>query len=164
MIACRITDLKTFTKQLFMEQLMDCFLVSEASFATAQTIQIDGMVNREFFGEEQPEWAADGYLPWKQLRPLCFHIIKGRRLPLSFKIVFRLPSEKLSRILESAGASMGPEDVDALFLNLVYRNDIMVLTTGTSLKIFTLDKSLDTAWDRYIRWFLDEHGVSCEET
>lgn len=163
MIACRITDLKTFTKQLFMEQLMDRFLVSEAGFATAQTIQIDGMINREFFGAEQPAWAADGYLPWEQLRPLCFQMIKGRRLPLSFKIVFRLPSEKLSSILESAGASIAPEDVDALFLNLVYRNDTMLLTTGTSLKIFTLDKSLDTAWDRYVRWFLEERGVSWEE-
>ena len=163
MIACRITDLKSFTHALFMESLFDSFYVSEASFSTALSIQMDGALNQEFYGEELPDWASEGYLPWERLRPLAFQIIKGKRPPLSFRIIFRFPSEKLPALLESAGGLFAPEEVDALFLNLTYRNGQMTATTGTSMKSFTLDKSLDTAWDRYVRWFLDEHGIENEE-
>ena len=43
------------------------------------------------------------------------------------------------------------EDVSALFLNVAYEHETLTATTGTSLKIFTLDKTLEQVWDQTVR-------------
>ena len=43
------------------------------------------------------------------------------------------------------------QDVGGLYLNLVYENDVLNCITGTYLNIFTMDKSLEKAWDKKIR-------------
>ena len=42
---------------------------------------------------------------------------------------------------------VNPQDVSALFLNIYYENGALTVTTGTSLKVFTLDKTLEHLWD-----------------
>ena len=46
------------------------------------------------------------------------------------------------------------ENVFGCFLNFQYKDGKLLLTTGTSLKIFTMDKSLDRVFDEEVRQFL----------
>lgn len=156
MKAIDIENIKTFTAHLFAGDTFDGFLVTEASFSTITNITFDGHINRDFMGEAElalPE-NQEGSIYWKKLRPLCYEIIKGQKVPLRFKIVFMMPSDFVSSFLESAGLSLRPDQVNGLFLNVSFQEGRLTCTTGTSLKEFSLDKSLEHAWDGQIERFL----------
>ena len=81
-------------------------------------------------------------------------MIKGRRTPLAFKFVFQLPSDEVDLLLARSGLPLIPQDVFGLFFNCQYHGESLTLTTGSSLRIFTMDKSLDQAWDGMLEDFL----------
>ena len=55
------------------------------------------------------------------------------------------------------------ENVFGCFLNFQYKDGKLLLTTGTSLKIFTMDKSLDRVFDEEVRQFLLKNEIAFEE-
>lgn len=59
--------------------------------------------------------------------------------------------ENISRLLEMNNLPVKEEDVSALFMNVVYEHGTLSVTTGTSLKIFTMDKTLEHIWDDTIK-------------
>ncbi len=156
MRSIRIENIKNFTKALFTEDAFDGFLVTEAAFSTITNIIIDGHINKEFMGEAElalPENREEAVY-WKKLRPLCYEIIKGQKVPLRFKVVLMMPSDMVLGFLDSAGLDFEPVQVNALFLNINFQNGRLVCTTGTSMKAFTLDRSLEHAWDDQVEKFL----------
>lgn len=151
-----IENIKSFTTHLFAKDTFDGFLVTEASFSTITNITIDGHINRDFMGEAElalPE-NQEGSVFWRKLRPLCYEIIKGQKVPLRFKIVFMMPSDYVQSFLESTGLHYRPDQVNGLFLNITFQEGKLSCATGTSLKEFTLDKSLEHAWDDQIEKLL----------
>ena len=51
---------------------------------------------------------------------------------------------------------MHAEDVQGLYLNIRYDGKHLSCITGTSFKTFTLDKSLEHAWDEMVQKFLKQ--------
>ncbi len=152
-----ISELKPFMNQLFLKDAFDAFWLSEASFTTFCTFRIDGGFYPAYFSDEDPEAqnpAGQPYALWRQVRPFCLELIRGKRTPLEFKIVFRLSASNVEKLLRMSGLSLTPEDIDGLFLNLHYKERHLVCTTGTSLRFFTLDKTLDHVWDDMVDKFL----------
>ena len=47
-------------------------------------------------------------------------------------------------------------------MNITYQNKEVTCTSGTSMKTFTLDKSLDHAWDEMMLKFFSGIGVEVE--
>jgi hypothetical protein len=43
--------------------------------------------------------------------------------------------------------ALAPENVGALFYNIYYDDGKLQVTTGSSIRVFSLDKSLDNLWD-----------------
>lgn len=157
MKSINIENIKTFTTHLFARETFDGFLVTEASFSTITNITIDGHINRDFMGAAElalPE-NQEGTVYWKKLRPLCYEIIKGQKVPLRFKIVFMMPKDLVLSFLDSAGLDFEPVQVNALFLNVNFQDGKLVCTTGTSMREFTMDKSLEYAWDDQMSKFLN---------
>lgn len=153
-----IDNVKNFTSRLFVGKAFDEFLVTEASFSTLTNITIDGHMNREYMGEAElalPE-NKDMVVKWKSLKPLCYNIIKGQKVPLRFKIIFKMPTEIVLRFLDEEGLDVEPIEINGLFLNVKFENNKLSCTTGTSMKIFTLDKSLEDAWECRMMKFLDQ--------
>jgi hypothetical protein len=68
----------------------------------------------------------------------------------------------LPEFLSSNGLTTDPDEIGGLFLNIQFRNKKLLLTTGTALRTFTLDRSVDTAWDVYVQGFLRKCGVAAE--
>lgn len=155
MLGFQIDDIKDFTHKLFCQNVFDNFLVPEAFFSTTFSIAIDGTSPSE---EGKPSCAT-----WGQLRPLAFQIVKGQTLPRGFKIVLRLTPENVENTLRSLGNPAAPEEVAGLFLNILYEEGKLRCTTGVSLAVFSLDRSLDTAWDQVARRFLRRHQISFSE-
>ena len=163
MLAIQIDHVKDFMKKLLLQDAFDSFLVSEVSITTFTTFSIDGQLHPEFFGPEKCEALRAenrSSILWKEARPYCLSIIKGQQSPLSFHIVLQADSALTAQLSASAGLSFSPEDIFGLFLNLQFRGGVLSVTTGTSLKVFTPDKSLDRAWDRFVSGWLEQEGIT----
>ena len=91
---------------------------------------------------------------WKQLRPVCFELIRGNHTPLSFSIVLQLSSRAVESFLSETDTSFTVSDINGLFLKLSYKDSLLNAVTGTSLNIFSMDKSLEHAWDQKIQKFI----------
>lgn len=162
MIAMEILEVKAFMNKLLLSDTFDHFLVTEASITTFNTFHMDGSLKREFFTTEELEDEDLNdrcYSYWKELRPFCLEIIKGQRTPLHFKMVFALSSSNLNKLLKGQGLPFSPGDVEGLFLNITYRDKKLTCTTGTSLKLFTLDRSLEQSWDTMVQKFFRSKAI-----
>lgn len=160
MIALSVEDLKTFTKQLLIGETFDSFLVREAEIVTYNRFTIDGAVRPGFYTEEESRAGGiERFSFWKTLRPFCYSLIKGSRLPESFLIVFQLTPAAAGQFLTHGGLSFQADQVNGLYLNVRYEAQALTLITGTSVSQFTLDKSLERAWDEAVRHFLKENQI-----
>ncbi|MDO5337087.1 MAG: DUF5721 family protein [Eubacteriales bacterium] len=166
MIALRITDVKGFMAKLLGGSSFDAFYFVEASITTFNTFMLDGSLHPDFFDEEKAKNIRESgqiYSLWGDVRNLCFSIIKGTRSPLSFKIVLQQSRKNTEKILLQSGTCMDSKDIHGLYLNFQYNNGELMCTTGTSLRIFTMDKTLDNYWDSLILRFFDRQEFSFEQ-
>ena len=166
MIALQILDVKEFTKHLFIGSVFHPFLLTEATITTSHTVTIDGSLHKNFYTEEEQNALKLGdreYATWEEIKSLCFSIIKGKHLPLYFKMVFQLTRDDIEKYLKASGIPMMTDDVFGLFLNITFDGSNLMCTTGTSIRTFTLDKTLDNSWDIWIITFLKEHGIATEK-
>lgn len=166
MIALRILDQKEFTKHLFIGNTFHPYLLSEATITTFNTFHIDGNLKKNFYTEEEQNAMHLGdrdFAKWEESKPFCFNVIKGKHTPLYFKFVFHLSRDDIERFLISSGVPMTPEDIFGLYLNITYDGTNLICTTGSSMKTFTLDKTLDNSWDIWVMAFLKQHGIATEQ-
>ena len=156
MLAEQITDVRTFMEKLLIGNSFDTFLVDDITITTYNTFHIDGHIRKEFYTEDElAELPDETFSEWAKLKPFCFSVIKGKKTPLQFKMIFALDRQRITALLASCDTSLTQEDIHALFINIRYEQGILSYVTGCSLKIFTTDKSLEQAFDRYIQSFID---------
>lgn len=167
MLACKIKDIKSFTSKLLIKEDFDKFAVSEAVIMTYNSFIVDGHLRKEHFSDE--EWEAmsgERFSMWETIKPFCFQAIKGKKTPESFKIVLLLSETEKNVFfdkLDEKPANITAANINGLFLNIKYENGELYITTGTSLSIFVIDKTLDNAWAAYVKRFLSEHEIDFEE-
>lgn len=157
-----IQDNRDFMKKLLIGDTFDTFQVSEASITTFATFSIDGAFDASYFGtaeEEEFPVEKDSYTLWKRIRPFFFELTKGKNTPITFRIVFRLAPHNVARLLQQGGIAMSPADVDGLFLNIRFHENKIQCVSGTSLKLFTLDKTLERAWDEMLEKFFRQKQI-----
>lgn len=137
MIACNICDIKLFTKKLFIGETFDRFLLKEAEIVTFNTFSIDGRVHKSFYSEEErAEGQIEEYSTWKTLRPFCFSLIKGKKLPERFSIILKLPKAATEQFLTARKSQWLPEQVGGLFLNIHYENPAFKLCHAVAQPIY----------------------------
>ena len=160
MIALKAEDVKSFTTKLFVREDFDAFLVKEVNITTYNSFSIDGHVKQGYYTEEEREENnIEEFSTWKTLRPFCFSLIKGKKLPGSFRIVLQMTDRFAAR----TGAGIDGNQIVGLYLNIRYDNGEMYCITGTSLNFFTMDKTLDLEWDKAVKQFLQSHEIPCTE-
>lgn len=164
MIALQIQDIKHFMNRLLIANAFDSFLFLEGSVTTYCTFSIDGKLHRDFWSEEETanrNLTGQEYCRWRDVRPFFLDLIKGKKTPLGFRFVFRLSPENTAKLLASSGiTSILPENVSGLLLNVRYDGTGLSCVTATSLNFFTMDKSLEHAWDDMLKRFLKQQEVS----
>ena len=142
---------KNCMSHLLLKETFDTFLFIEAEFTTWGKFKIDGYLQTEFF-DEAPE---ETYARWEKARDYSFQIIRGKRTPLNFKIILALPEDQYPDFLIRHGLSAyRPKNIQGLYLNFHYNGTALQCTTGTTLNTFTLDKTLEHAWDNEVRSIL----------
>ena len=164
MVALKIDDIGLFTRQLFVGEVFDRFLVREASVVTYNAFHIDGHTRMGYYSEtELEEKKIEDFSSWSVIRPICFMLIKGKRLPGSFAITLQMPPDGTGKFIAASGLPIRAEQVNGLYLNIKYENGEMYCITGTSLNFFTLDKSVETEWDTAVKHFLKKNQIVFSE-
>jgi len=145
-----IEDVKTFMNELLVNEKYDSFYMFETRLKVAMDYYVNGKINKDFFDSDDEREALDDYVSWKDIKNKIFELIKGIRLPISFKVILMFNRDNIERLIEMNNIPVNPQDVSALFLNIYYENGELTVTTGTSLKVFTLDKTLEHLWDETV--------------
>ncbi len=162
MILCKIKDKKDFMAKLLAGDCFDSFLLKEASIYGFVSYQIDGHINKAFFPEEDTEtttFLSYDYAQWKDIRPICFDLIKGKRTPTKFVFILYLKPDAMTAMFEKAGLSSTNSLVQNLILNIRFEQGEMSITTGVDYSGFTLDKQAEQLWDSTTRKFLDKKEI-----
>ena len=126
---------KTLMTKLLADDVFDGFLFHEALVVSSARFQFE---------------LADMHQMWQELRPIIFSCIKGKIRPKVFRLVLKASDKLIQEITPQASA---------LFVNINYEQDALLLTSGYSLKSFSLDKSFEQSWDDYLNHFLLSIGV-----
>lgn len=164
MTALKMEDLKAFTSGLFVGNVFDKFLVREATIVTFNTFTIDGHIKPGYYSEEEAEERQVGELStWEAVKPICFSLIKGKKLPNSFQITLQLPPAEVETVISVGQAGIRAEQISGLYLNIRYEDAVLACITGTSLNIFTMDKTIEREWDEAVRRFLKQARLAYSE-
>ena len=167
MKAYRIKEIKNFMGRLLGTDAFDAFLLAEASITTYNIFRIDGHMEKAFFtgdindGDLLPPYE---FSEWKNIRSLCFDLIKGKRTPVNFKFILHLKPEFTEQILSDGHADVTLSDIRAFVLNIKYDGSMLTCITATAFHTFLPDKTPDRLWDDFITHFLTEKEILFEET
>ena len=156
MLAIKVDDLKSFTTELFSRELFDKYYVTDIEISTYNTFSINGLINKSYYEDGE----SKSYSYWKDLKPLCFDLIKGKRLPVSFKIVLKLDEYNIEKFIEENSLDIFKDKLKECFINIIYEDKALTLTNGIFLNDFILDKGAQSAWDKYILDILDKANIS----
>jgi hypothetical protein len=151
-----IDDIKKFMNELLNDAKFDSFYMYEARLKTSLDYFISGKINHEFYDGGDTETEGDTvdktqeYVYWKDVKHTLFELIKGKRLPVNFKFILMFNRDNITRLIEMNNLALAPENVGALFYNIYYDDGKLQVTTGSSIRVFSLDKSLDNLWDNTV--------------
>ena len=160
MIAINIKNVKSFMSALLLSDMFDNFYFIEGEITTFNTFRIDGFIKKDFFEKDED---LTEYSKWSSVREFCYSIIKGKRTPLDFKIIFGLSPKNIEKLITKNELPIDPLSVQGLYMNIKYDGTTLNIITGTSFKSFTMDKSLEAAFDKMVLKFFTLKEIDFEE-
>lgn len=164
MVALKILDVKDFMSKLLVKGVFDNFLLSEAELMCGCSYVINGRRNRDWYSKEELlELPDKEYMKLSEQRGFLYELIKGKKTPKSMKLVLLLSETNTRKILERIGKEAEADTIEGLFLNVRYENSEVKLITGSSFKVFTLDKTIEREWDDDLKVFLRHYEIPFEE-
>lgn len=162
MLALKINDVKSFMNQLLIGDTFDSFSLVEASITTFSNFTIDGKIHKDFFDTDTVQnmnFNDSDYCPWKELKSYCFSIIRGKLLPIQFRIVFQLSPAQYSLLFADSSFQISTDQIRGLNLNLQYKNNELFCTTGISSDTFLPDRHPEITWDSTVPKFFQKHRL-----
>ncbi len=160
MLNIDISDTKGFVRKLLMDEVFDNFLLVEANVKSNVSYHISGRINKDFFdNDELSEMVSEDYICWKTTRGHIYNVIKGNKLPLSFKLVFILSKPNINHIIEKNNLPFSTDDIANLTLNIYFDGKSITATTITSLRSFSTDKTLEMLWDNSVKAFFKHYEI-----
>ncbi len=160
MISLSITEVKSFMAKLLTNTTFDEYLLKELDLQSFTGFKITGQLNEAFFSKEELEERRDKTcVLWSEVRQVVYAMIKGSKTPLTFKIIFQLPTDQCEVLIHRLGGKLSIENVGGLFFNIIFDKGELRIITGTAIKVFTLDKTLEQEWDEQVKLILKEQGI-----
>jgi len=165
MISLTITEVKSFMAKLLAQNTFDHFILKELELSTFINFTINGQLNEAFFTDEelQERGTENRSVLWSEVRTIAFAMIKGNKTPLSLKIVFQLPKLLCEELVQQSGGRLKIDEIGGLYMNVRFEKNELHIITGTAIKTFTLDKTLEQEWDLRVKKLLKEQGIGFEE-
>lgn len=168
MIALEIKGTKNMMNVLLRSEQFDSFLVEEAVVTTFNTFHIDGHLVKDFYDSAELEELEKNekstlFSYWNEIRPVCFQLIKGKKTPVSFKVVLHAAPLLVEKIAANPECGVAASLIRSLVLNIRYDSGKVTCVTGSAFTTFVMDKSAERLWDAYVRQLLSSFGLGFEE-
>ncbi len=168
MKALEIKVTKNMMNTLLLSEHFDSFFVEEAIITTFNTFHIDGHTVSDFYTHEERSQLEENkklfeFSFWRDIRPICFQLIKGKKTPVSFKVVFHASPTLTEKIAANPECGIAANLIRSLMLNVRYENGKVTCITGSAFTTFVMDKSVDKLWDAYVCRFLSDLSLDFEE-
>lgn len=164
MLSIQIPDVKDFMNHLLIQDTFHPFYLWEASLKTSIYYHIDGRLNEDFFNSDELENLPQAdYISWINVKPQLFALIKGKRTPLSMKLILMLSKANVDNILVKYNLPLSQENINGLFFNIHYDGKTIRATTGVSYKTFTMDKRLEQIFEENMLSWLTRHKITYEK-
>ncbi len=151
MLGQKVIDVKQCMKLMLSTEAFDAWELSEAKIIHHVSYVVDGHLEE------------GGCVPYQQVRPICFDMIKGKVTPKQFRFTFLLPKDRYADFLNHADLAEDEMSIASLSVNLVFTEGELFLTTGVARVGFTLDKSVERAWDAYVLWMFHRLEIATED-
>ena len=158
MIAFKIVDVKDFMNKLLIGEVFDNFLLVSFEITNYAKITIDGVKNEAWYEEE----ASGRYIAWKEIRDKISSLLKGERVPLGIKGVFRLSEENTDKTAAKLGIKNAAEKDYGLFFTLKFEKGEINIVTGVSVTDFLMSKQIGNLWDDDLLKFLKYYQIAVE--
>ena len=158
MIAFKIVDVKDFMNKLLIGEVFDNFLLVSFEITNYAKITIDGVKNEAWYEEE----VSGRYVTWKEVRDKISSLLKGDRVPLGIKGVFRLSEENTDKITAKLGIKDAAEKDYGLFFTLKFEKGEINIVTGVSVTDFLMSKQIGNLWDEDLLKFLKYYQIAVE--
>ncbi|MBR6642902.1 MAG: hypothetical protein IKL28_04475 [Lachnospiraceae bacterium] len=162
MISFRILEMNRFMGKLLKGEDFDGFLLKEGFLRTNMEYRFSGQLFTDYFDTEEQKRLDEKYVYWGELRPTLFELIKGKRTPLAFSFTLLLTGNDTAQMLARRQVNIG-EDSPSLFLQIRFEHGTGRIITGTARNTFTLDKSLEEAWDAEVLQRMKAMELAVEE-
>ena len=152
MIQIQLSSIKEFMNQLLCSDYFDDFSCIRGEITTFNTFTMDGFIHKEYCSnpdeiQKPPLFDEPQYSTWADLRDFSYSLIKGQKPPLCFKFVFKYPDRELEPFIARYHLESNTEEIQGLYFNIRYESQHLYITTGTTLKTFSLSKDIENAWD-----------------
>lgn len=144
--------------QILLCDTFDNFAFLEGEIITSNKYNIEGKLHPDYF-DEKPNRI---YSYWYEVKEYCLSIIKGKRTPLSFQLVFALSKEQIDRFISFSNLNHSAGEIAGLYLNFRFDGTSLYMVTGTTLADFTLDKTIERAFDEYACNFFKQCSIGVE--
>ena len=151
-----------FMGKLLKGDAFDGFLLKEGMLRTGMEYRFQGKVFPDYFDTEEQEKLTEEYTFWRDLKPFVFELVKGKRTPLAFSFTLLLTKEATKEVLLRKSVNVG-DDSPSLFLQIRFEQGVGRIITGTARNTFTLDKSMEEAWDEEVKQLLKSMELATEE-
>lgn len=160
-----ILDIKLFMQFLFQTTALDTYEFVSSELSTDMVYSLDGHINKIFFTDDEQDALGiknASYLPWHLAKEKIFTLIKGKKTPSHLKIVLKANTTQRNTLLTSISSSFHENDIDGIFLNIIFQENKLNVICGISYKIFTLDKSLETAFYENTIALFKSYKITCQ--
>lgn len=158
MIAFKIVDVKDFMNKLLMGEVFNNFLLVSFEINNYVKITIDGERNKAWYQDE----IMGRYVSWREIKDRISSLIKGDRVPLSIKGVFRLSEENTDKMASKIGIKGAVEQDYGLFFTLKFEKGDINIVTGVSVTDFLMSKEIGNLWDEDLLKFLKYYKIAVE--
>jgi len=162
LISLSILEMNRFMGKLLKGENFDGFLLKEGFLRTGMEYRFQGRVFPEYFDTAEQELHTEAYTYWGEVKPFVFELVKGKRTPLAFSFTLLLTGNDTTEFLARHSVNVG-EDSPSLFLQIRFEHGAGHIVTGTARNTFTLDKSLEEAWDAEVRQLMKGMELAVEE-
>ena len=158
MIAFKIVEVKDFMNKLLMGEVFNNFLLVSFEINNYVKITIDGERNKAWYQDE----IMGRYVSWREIKDRISFLIKGDRVPLSIKGVFRLSEENTDKMASKLGIKGAVEQDYGLFFTLKFEKGDINIVTGVSVTDFLMSKEIGNLWDEDLLKFLKYYKIAVE--
>lgn len=143
MIVLQIENIREFMVQLFQGTMFDKFCVNGCEITTFVRFQTDGKRNESWYDTGEREEDTAGRVRWRELKPVIFSLIRGKKTPARMVIDF---------------CHFMP-DRDMGSLRIEYKGERLFAYTGYMQHEFTPDKSKQQEWDDNCLAFMKKNQI-----